>query len=301
MQRRAVVFVLGAAAVGICWLSLACVPIPTFVNPPVQTRLSFLNFDTEAYVMLGLREHVAEGEPRAYVYTPLLAPGGVYRASFDTMTGAPNPGSLDVRILVYARVNRDIPIGLDDAEEVFPEPTAAGEVIDIPAGSIQTLETYTIVNWDAPEGRTRVKFAQCSLVDQAIRDSGRFPNEDAAWEIDGVQPDLAEIAPNDLAPVEPITGRVVQASGAGASGVLVLLHARFRNALDCSNPSREGDAGYSEVLDFAETDAQGRFTLDRPAGVYELRFASDDYAFRPGIIHIETPLDDISVLAEPLR
>lgn len=291
---------LGVSAIAFCWLTVACVPTPVFVNQPIETRFSFLNFDTDAYVMLGLREHTIDGEPGEYVYTPLLSPGGVFRENFSAFLGTANPASFDARVLVYARVNGEIPIGLDNTEEVFPEPTAAGEVLDIPADSVQTLETYTIVNWDAPDGQARVKFAQCSLVDQVIRDSGRFPDEDAAWEIDGVQEDLAAITPNDPAPVEPITGRVVQANGAGVSGVLVLLHSRFRNTLDCSDPSREGDSGYSEVLDFAETDADGRFVLYRPAGIFELLFASDDFAFRPGVMDIETPLDDIHVLAEPL-
>jgi len=153
---------------------------------------------------------------------------------------------------------------------------------------------------DAVEGPAGADVTYYNAVDQAIRDSGRFPNEDAAWEIDGVAPELGGIAPNALAPVEPITGRVVQANGAGVGGVLVLLHSRFRNSLDCSNPSREADAGYSEVFDFAESDAAGRFVLNRPAGIYQLVFASDGFAFRPEIINIETPLEDIQVLAEPL-
>ncbi len=273
---------------------------PVFVNQPVETRVGFLNFDTDAYLMFGIRESAEPGFETDYRYTPLLPPGGVVRENFSTLIDVANPSALDVQVFVYRRVNHDVPIGLDEGEEVEPVPMAAGEVFEIPAGSVQTLETFTIVNWNAPDGMARVKFAQCSMVDQVIRDAGLFESDDAAWEIEGADVALAETAPQPMAEVEPITGRVVLVDGSGVPDVLVLLHPRFRNTLECTNPTREGDAGYGDVIDFAETDADGYFTLNRPAGVYQLLFASDDHAFRPGIMEIETPLEDIRILAEPL-
>lgn len=276
----------------------SCIPIgSSFTVLPIETRFSFLNFSTDMYATLGIREHSTAG---AFTYTPLLAPGAVTRADFQTFTGTGMPDSIDLRLLLYRRVNDDVPIGLDETEAVEPAPIVAGEILDLPAGNVQVLETYTIVNWDAPRGVGRVKIAQCSLVDQAIRDAGLFPNDETVWEITGVDPNLAPWPTPALAETTPVTGRVALTDGTGVQGVGLLIRSRYRTRLDCSNPSNEADAGYGEPIAFTVTDASGAFSIERPAGVYQLEFFSDAYAFRPGILRVETPLDEITVLAEPL-
>jgi len=279
----------------------SCAPSgPAFVAPPIETRFSFLNFSTQLYATLGIREHLEQEPAAAFTYTPLLAPGATTRVDFRTFTAAGCPASIDLRLLLYRRVNNDVPIGLDEGECVEPTPIVAGEILDLPAGNVQLLETYTIVNWEAPEGFGRVKIAQCSLIDEAIRGSGLFENPDAVWEITGVDPNLAAAPPTALAESAPIIGRVVLADGTGVQGVGVLVRTRFRVRLDCSDPANETDAGYGEPIAYTMTDACGAFGIDRPGGVYQLEFFSDEFAFRPGILRVETPLDEITVLAEPL-
>ena len=51
---------------------------------------------------------------------------------------------------------------------------------------------------------------------------------------------------------------------------------------------------------FTETDDEGRFMLERPPGAYRVEFFSDDLTFRPAMIDVESPLDDILTVAEPL-
>lgn len=297
-MRRALCLVLVAV---VPWLVGACVPFGwDITTPPLETNVSFLNFSTQYYAVIGIRAHASSGVANVYMYSPLLAPGGTMRKSFYEITGSGNPASIDLRLLLYRRLHPDVPIGLDD-ETVDPAPIVAGEITDVPASSVQTLETYTIVNWDAPAGQARVRIAQCSLIDEALRKSGRFANSDNAWEINGVDPALATMSPPSLAAAAPIIGRVVLAKGAGVEAVGVLVRARYRVRLNCSDTENENDGGYGDPIAIARTDATGRFEIPRPAGIYELEFFSDDYAFRPGIQRIETPLDPITVLAEPLK
>jgi len=284
-----------------CSLALAvcCVPVQTsFVGLPVETQFAFTNFSATMYAVLGVREH--SSSPGAFAYTPLLPPGGTLRTDFFSFVGSRCPAAFDLQLLLYRRINQDQPIGMDPGEAVDSVPTVAAQVDDVPACSVQALETYTIVNWEAAEGTARVKIAQCSAVDEAIGISDLFPNADVVWELAGVEPGLALMSPPALAPMSPVTGRVVEADGKGVPGVVVLLRSRFRTRLDCANPDNPADAGYGDPLAFAVTDQSGRFQIDRPAGVYRLEFFSDEFAFRPGLLDIETPLDEITTLAEPL-
>ena len=58
--------------------------------------------------------------------------------------------------------------------------------------------------------------------------------------------------------------------------------------------------GYSDPIAYTVTDEQGRFQFERPAGVYRLEFYSDTVAFRPGRLDVETPRQDMEILAEGL-
>jgi hypothetical protein len=286
-------------------MAVSCVPSsPPLPGESVETRMSFLNFSTQFYAVLGVREHGRA--TNTFTYSPLLAPGAALRVDFLDLLDATCPGAVDLQILLYRRLNPTLPIGLDPGEAVEPGPVVAGQVEGVPACSVQTLETYTVVNWDAPEGVARVKIAQCSAVDEAIRAARLFPNEDAVWEVSGVDPAVAAAAqqaigapPAQLA-VSPITGRVATSSGVGVPDVIVLLSPRVRSGLNCADPENPAESGYAEPIVYTLTDEQGRFEIVRPPGVYRLEFFSDDVAFRPGLLDVETPLDEIAILAEPL-
>lgn len=276
---------------------------PTLIGVPVETRFAFVNFSKTHYASLAVRIHCGDDcvDPTSeYVKTPLLAPGAIYRVDFRTLLGTGCPDALDFRLFVYRRANADVPIGLDDGEVPEQDPVVAGTLENIPACNVQALVGYTVVNWDAPDGTARVKIAQGSAVETALRDSGEFANVDVAWELEGVDPALADQPPPALAPAEPIGGRVTLADGSGVEGVGVLIRSRFRVRLDDADSDNDPDAGFSDPIAFTTTDADGAFSIDRPAGGYRVEFFSDDSSFRPPVMDLETPVDVIQVIAEPL-
>ena len=191
---------------------------------------------------------------------------------------------------------------MDEGEQVESTPIVAGQVDDLPGpcAVYQSVGIYTVVNWEVPEGLARVKFAQDSGVDELIRATGRFANEDAVWEISGVDTVLAdEPPPAPLAP-NSIAGYVRFADGEGVEGVGVMLRTRFRVRLDDAIPDNDPDAGYGDPIAYATTDTSGAFTFDRPPGVYEVEVFCDDFAFRPSIVEVESPLETIWIIAEPI-
>ncbi|NLX12872.1 MAG: carboxypeptidase regulatory-like domain-containing protein [Phycisphaerales bacterium] len=272
---------------------------PVYTSPPIETSFAFTNFSKSYYAALGLRAYTSADSAEPYVITPLLAPGATYRKRFLDVFGGGCPNAIDFRLFLYKRVDDDLPIGLDDGEEVERMPLVAGEILGLPACGVQPLETYTIVNWEAPEGTARVKLAQATPLEQEMAAAGLFPNADGAWEIVGVDPALAETPPPAPAPVQSIRGRVTLTDGRGVEGQGVLIRSRFRVRLDDGDSSNDPDAGYGDPIDFTATDANGWFVIDRPAGAYQVEFFSDDYLFRPAVIEVETPLEDIAIIAEP--
>lgn len=286
--------VLGALLV----TAMSCVPgFPLLSGLPIETSFAFTNFSMHDYAALGIRDHADPEGP--FVLTPLLPPGATHRQPFLDALNASCPDALDLRVLIYRRVRHDLPIGLDEGEAVEPEPIVAGEILGVLACGVQVLETYTIVNWEAPEGTARVKIAQNTRIDDAIRASGLFPNVDAAWEVSGVLPGLAETPSPSPAAKLPIAGRVTLADGTGVEGVGVLLRTRFRVRLDDDNPDNDPDAGYGPPIDVTDTGPDGRFAFERPAGAYQVECFSDDYLFRPAVVTLETPSDVVRVIAEP--
>jgi len=280
--------------------SSSCNPAPTnFAGLPLETRFAFTNFSRQFYATLALRS-ADVNDDAAYVQVPLLAPGVTFRGNLLDFTGTGCPDAIDFRLLLYARVNDDLPIGLDPTEEIEPEPVAAGEILGIPACNVQPLETFTIVNWDADEGTARVKFAQGTLIDETIRVLGLFDNVDAAWEITGVDANLASQSPPTTADNATVAGRVTNADGSGIEGIGVLMRTRFRVRLDDADTTNDPDAGFSEPIDFITTDADGGFAFDRPAGAYEIEFFADGFVFRPTSVIVESPIETIVVVAEPL-
>lgn len=269
-----------------------------FVGLEVETRFAFTNFSKEFYATLGIREHTEE--PGDYVQVPLLAPGATFRGTFLDFVGTGCPGSLDLRLLMYRRVNADLPIGLDAGEAVESTPVVAGETRDVPACDVEALETYTIVNWEAEAGVGRVKIAQDTAVEGEIRNRGLFRGIDATWEVQGVDPALANMAAPPAAAKERLSGSVILADGSGVAGVGVLLRTRFRVRLNDMDEGNDPDAGFGDPIAFASTDAEGAFSFDRPAGAYEVEFFSDDFAFRPDVVIVESPIEVITIVAEAL-
>lgn len=263
---------------------------------PIETSVGFTNFSTQFYAALRIRSHDAE----EYVQTPLLAPGATFRQRFIDLMGEGCPDTLDMQVLLYRRVNDDVPIGLDPGEEVEPAPIAAGELIDVPACGVQPLETYTIVVWEAPEGTARVKLAQDTPVETALRASGMFAAPDFAWEFDGVLDELADMAPPAHLQSETISGRATLANGDGVAGIGVLIRGRFRTRLNDNDPTNDPDAGFTAPIDVTQTDANGEFSFARPPGGYRVEFFSDDFAFRPAFIDVESPLTVVQTIVEPL-
>ena len=298
-MRPSTLLILAALAGG-PWIS--CLPIDSApTGRDIETALAFTNFSTRFYAALGIRAHDADPDANLFVLTPLLAPGATYRVRFLELLGVGCPASVDLQLFLYPRTNDDVPIGLDPDEAVDATPVVAGQVLNIPACRVQTLEAYTVVNWDAPLGSARVKIAQNTAVDEAIRAEQRFANSEAVWELHGVDPAIPEVSPPMLASSAPIAGRVIQADGTGVEGIGVLLRTRFRVRLDDADPTNDPDAGFGLPIAVATTDAGGGFAFRRPPGAYRIDFFSDDFAFRPGAIDVETPIDVILVVAEPIR
>ncbi|MFQ5492315.1 MAG: hypothetical protein ACE5GE_16515 [Phycisphaerae bacterium] len=266
------------------------------IDPDLETSVALTNFSTRFYAVFALRETGTE----TFMTTPLLPPGATYRRRFLDAIGTGCPASLDLQLLLYRRINEDLPIGLDDGEQVGATPIVAGQITDLPACNTQPLEPYTIVSWDAPQGTARVKIAQGTPIDQAIFDAGLFDNIDNAWEITGLDPALAGATPPPLPDTEAVSGRVTLSDGSGLEGIGVLIRTRFRVRLNDDDAENDPDAGFGEPIDFTETDPSGRFTFNRPAGAYRIEVFSDDFAFRPAIIDVESPLSVILTVAEPL-
>jgi len=279
----------------------SCVPIvPTVADLPIETKLAVTNFSKQFCAAMAVRAHDPQNAGAPFVTLPLLAPGATHRTRFLDVFGVGCPDSLDLQIFLYRRINDDLPIGLDSGEAVESTPMVAHEIFDLPACNVQPLESYTVVNWDAPEGTARVKIAQSTPVDDVIRSLELFPNVDAAWEVSGVADHLAQVAPPALAASGPVEGRVTLADGTGVAGVGVLIRTRFRVRLNDGDPANNPDAGFAEPISFTESDAQGLFAFERPPGGYQVEFFSDEFAFRPAIFEVETPQQSIVVIAERL-
>ncbi len=272
---------------------------------PVDTEVGFMNLSTRYYAAFEIRAHDAGGS-QPFVSTDLLAPGAVFRVDCVELIGKQCPSSLDVRVLLYKRVldgqDPPVPIGMDETEAVEPQPIAAGEFSDVPGpcAVFPPVGTYTIVNWDTDAGRARVKFAQDSQLDTLIGWSNVFGNDEAVWDFTGVQEDLADTAAPPLTEAATLSGRVTLVNGSGVAGVGVLLRTRYRVRMDDNDAGNDPDAGYGDPIDYRVTDESGYFQFDRPPGVYQLEFFSDDYAFAPATVEVETPLSTIAVLADPL-
>jgi hypothetical protein len=286
-----------AVVVSVAPIASCTIDGTAFVTLPVETRVAFINFSQSFYASLGIRE---SGTDDAFTETPLLAPGATFRDTFLETVGSGCPDRVDLRLFLYARTNGEVPIGLDDVEAVDSTPIVAGETLGVPACEIQAVETYTIVNWEADLGVAQVKIAQGTVIEDVIREDGFFDGPDGTWEIVGVEGGLADVVAPILARSESLSGSVILADGSGVADVGVLLRTRFRVRSDDADPDNDPDAGFGAPIAFTSTDDDGRFSFDRPAGAYEVEFFSDDFAFRPASVIVESPIDVVTVVAEPI-
>ncbi len=278
-------------------LTCSCTDTDTlFSSRPIETGFSFTNLSQRAYAQLEIRANgLAEND---FYKTPLLAPGVTHRERFLDSINVACPASVDLRLFLFERINPELPIGLDFGEEVGMTPTVAGETFNVPACANVVVETYTIVNWDAPLGAARVKIAQGTPLESVIRSSELFANPEAVWEMEGQSPGLEEVPPQALASSESIDGRVVLADGSGLESIGVLIRTRFRTRLSDEDETNDPDVGFGEPIDFTVTDANGAFRFARPGGAYRIEVFSDDFLFRPAIVDLETPSDTLVFVAE---
>jgi hypothetical protein len=246
---------------------------------------------------------LADSRPRCHRCVGLLfhraiAAGCHARHRFlDTVNDA-CPDALDLQILLYDRVNGDLPIGLDPDETVTDAPVVAGALRNVPACSVQPLETFTVVNWDTDDDTGRVKLAQATPIEQVLRATDFLGNADAVWEILNTDSTLAAEAPPAAAPGQPIRGQVVAPDGAPWEGVGVLVRTRWRSNLDLANPA--ADSGFGDPIDFTFTDADGNFSFTRPAGAYRVEVFADDLIFSPASADVEVPQTALVFIAEAI-
>lgn len=267
---------------------------------PIETSAAFTNLSRTMYAQFQIRATGSETGTNDFYKTTLLAPGATLRRRFRDALGDPCPEAIDLRVFLFMRINDDVPIGLDPGETVSETPTLAAEVRGVPACGSVVAETYTIVNWDAPAGTARVKIAQATPVEELIRQSGLFPNDDAVWEASGVDPNLADVPPSELERAEPIEGRTILADGTPVEGLGVLLRSRFRLRLSDDDASNDPDAGFGDPIAVATTNENGEFRFDRPPGAYQVEAFSDNFLFRPSEIIFENPSGEILIVAEPI-
>src|SRR5687768_17349488 len=93
---------LRASILGLLMAGASCVPSVNVPVLPIETGFSVLNFSKRFYLAIALREHDSGGE---FFVSPLLPPGGTSRIGFFEAIGSRCPGSLDVRVYLYRRVN----------------------------------------------------------------------------------------------------------------------------------------------------------------------------------------------------
>jgi hypothetical protein len=119
----------------------------------------------------------------------------------------------------------------------------------------------------------------------------------------GVDNDLASLAPPLPARIEQITGRVTLADNTPVPRVLAILRSVVHGQGNPPACDRLDESLYvfSDPMTFDVTNEKGEFHLDRPAGVYEIEFFSDEYDFAPGEQVIESPNPDVRVIAVSKR
>jgi hypothetical protein len=287
-----VALVLACTALGISSCS------PQQLVLPIETEFSLLNLSRDWYATIALRPTSPAGASEAeYVQSPLLPPGAVFRRRFLELfpqTGG-CPDFIDLRVHLYKRVNADVPIGLDPGEAVVPQAIASGEAVGVNAcgGDEPPSATYTIVLRDSAEGTIILRIAQGTGREVGLEFSGA-----EAPELDQIPP-LLDAASLDVS--------VLTSDGRPLAGVGVLLRTRVRPDVDpppacCSvgpsDPNEATQCCWGAPVAIGVTDDAGAFEFERPPGAYLVEAFADGLLFRPPLVVIESPLDNVTFIAE---
>jgi hypothetical protein len=260
----------------------------------VETEFFLLNLTRDRYMTVGVRasDVLESGPNRPFKQSDLLAPGAVLRRRFLELFPSTGgcPQRADIRVHLYHRINSAVPIGMDPGEAVEPIAFASAEFTEVPACEAVVLSTYTIVLRETDTLPGEVVFAQGSSSETLRQIMGN---------------DLANLDPPPLLGNAPLSVRVISPGGQGVPGIGVLLKTRYRvgdrphDELLCPNsdPNLNGFC-FSDPIAFGVTDAGGGFEFSRPPGAYGVEVFADGFNFRPAFQLIESPLNNVTFVAE---
>jgi hypothetical protein len=261
----------------------------------VETEFFLLNLTRDRYMTVGIRasDVLETGTDRPFNQSALLAPGAVLRRRFVDLfprTGG-CPQRADLRVHLYHRINSNVPIGLDPGEAIDPVAFASAEFTEVPACKAVVLSTYTIVLRETASLPGEIVFAQGSQSEALRQITGNdLPNLDQ----------LPQLAEN-----EPLSVRVITPAGQAVAGIGVLLKTRYRVTADdtvrCPNddPVLRGLC-FSEPIMFGTSDTTGKVEFSRPAGSYGVEVFADGFTFRPLFQLLESPLNNVTFVAEAM-
>lgn len=278
---------------------------------PVETEFFLLNLTRNRFLTVALRDNDASGsgDTRDFVQSPLIPPGAVLRQRFLDLFPATGgcPDRVDVRAHLYQLKNEhalpgSIPIDgvpcVDNPpveSDVDPVAVASAEFSGVPACELIVLSTYTIVLRETEDVFGELVFAQgVPGLPAPVR---RLTQPELA--------DLATLPP--MLPDEPLSGQVITEHGQPVGGIGVLLRTRFRITEDDTDICPNADiclgdepAGfcYSGPVALCRTTDDGRFEFNRPPGAYRVEVFQDGFQFRPCSVIVETPLNNITIIAE---
>lgn len=221
---------LGAILIGV----VSCGSIPGLVSPSrFTTRYMDLWNRSAGYIVV--RITVPDADP---VVTPLLVPGGEFNVEMATLFGTIQPTQITFEIFAYRRAHPKTSALTDITPEDSPFASAkttliAGQDYD----NLADIDTITLDDtiwldiFDVNADRTSISF-----------DSGGLPQIQIGQNAD---------APADITLPEMITlaGRVVDDDNQPLADVEIQLH---------------------DINESIHTDADGNFSIDRPAGSYAI-------------------------------
>ena len=270
---------------------LSCSLQPATLTLPFETEFFLLNLTRDRYLTAALRDNDLEGsgDDRAFVQSPLIPPGAVMRRRFFDLFPETQgcPDRLDLRVHLYKQTNPGEPIGRDPTVpgELFA--FASAEFLGVPACEVVVASTYTIVLRETETEPGDLVFVQDFESASNVR---TIPGKALA--------DLEEVPP--LLDSQEFAGQVLLRDGTPLENIGVLLRTRYRVTGDDKERCPVEPVGrcYSAPVAYDITDAQGRFTFNRPPGAYMIEPFADGFLFRPGFVILEAPLNNATIIAE---
>lgn len=270
---------------------LSCSLQPATLTLPLETEFFLLNLTRDRYLTVALRDNDLQGtgNDRPFVQSPLIPPGAVMRRRFFDLFPETQgcPDRLDLRVHLYKQTNPGEPIGRDptDPGELFA--FASAEFLGVSACDLVVASTYTIVLRETETEPGDLVFVQ------------DFESASNVRTISGTAlADLEEVPA--LLESQELGGQVVQPDGTPLSDIGILLRTRYRVTDNDFARCPDEPAGrcYGAPIAYDITDAQGRFSFDRPPGAYMVQAFADGFLFRPGFVILESPLNNATIIAE---